>query len=160
VSVLHRSQYQCILTTALYRDDEIIAEIHHEQERVVELRNRIRSTLMKATLLAKHDENHTITTKDVADHVFKVLDGSGDGEYQNAYVPVWLSRLLHPNDAGLIETKELKKGLPEFGVFLTNKEIRQVIRTIDPDQSGNLEYNEWLNFMQVPMSWSFFALNS
>jgi hypothetical protein len=50
---------------------------------------------------------------------------------------------------GTIDTKELKSGLPEFGVFLTKKELRQMLRTIDPDQSGSLEYNEWLKFMQV-----------
>ena len=72
-------QYQCILYTALFRDDEVIAQIHSDQERVVKLRNKIRSTLMHSTLLEKHGEYETITSQEVADHIFKVLDEDGGG---------------------------------------------------------------------------------
>jgi hypothetical protein len=121
------AKYQCILTSALFRDDEVIAVITGDQEMVVKLRNRIRSTLMHTVLLDKRDEKN-VTSEDVAAHIFKVLDEDGGGK---------------------IETKELKRGLQNFGIFLTKKELNQMLRTIDPDQNGGLDYSEWLNFMQA-----------
>lgn len=57
--------------------------------------------------------------------------------------------MLDEDDGGTLTYKELKDGLPEFGVFLTNGQFKSFMRMIDPDQDKDLTLDEWLNFMQA-----------
>eukprot|EP01048_Picozoa_sp_COSAG05_P017956 COSAG05_NODE_2543_length_2926_cov_1.632826_2_plen_66_part_00 len=57
--------------------------------------------------------------------------------------------MLDADDSGTLTYNELKDGLPEVGVFLTNDQFKSVMRLIDPDQDKDLTLDEWLNFMQA-----------
>ena len=114
----------------LERDDELIAAVSSARAKVINLRNEMRDKLMHHGIKLAHEQGideEQITAIDVSRHAFETIDDDGSGELSYA---------------------ELKKGLPQFGIFLSKDEFTSVCRLIDPDQDGSLVMDEWLNFMQ------------
>ena len=124
-------QYECLLSNVLERDDELIAHVTTQGARTVEIRNKMRTALMHLGIQVSFDKGvdpAKITSVDVAKTAFDMLDEDGNGT---------------------LTYKELREGLPEFGLFLTTDEFKQVCRLIDPDQDQILTMEEWLSFMQA-----------
>jgi CRP-like cAMP-binding protein/Ca2+-binding EF-hand superfamily protein len=126
-----QAKYQCLLSNVLERDDELIAHVTSERSRMLEIRNKMRTAMMHMGIKIAHDnelEPEDITAYDVAKFAFQMLDADG---------------------GGTLSYKELREGLPEFGIFLDKKEFQAVCRLIDPDSDGQLDMKEWLDFMQA-----------
>jgi CRP-like cAMP-binding protein/Ca2+-binding EF-hand superfamily protein len=125
------AKYGCLLTNVLERDDELVATVTSERGATIALRNQIRTALMHHGIRVAHEKNidpQDITPIDVARYAFEMFDDDVDHG---------------------ITYKELRHGLPEFQIFLTKNQFRQVCRIIDPDQNGILTLDDWLKFMQA-----------
>jgi CRP-like cAMP-binding protein/Ca2+-binding EF-hand superfamily protein len=125
------AKYGCLLSNVLERDDELIAHVTSERGATIALRNQIRTALMHHGIRVAHHKNMDpadITPIDVARYAFEMFDDDIDNG---------------------ITYKELRQGLPEFNIFLTKNQFRQVCRIIDPDQNGILTLDDWLKFMQA-----------
>ena len=115
----------------IQRDDELVAQVTSERAQVIETRNKMREALMHLGIKIAHENEmkpEDITAVDVAKYAFQMLDD--DGNMTLTY-------------------KELREGLPEFGIFLTKEEFQAVCRIIDPDQDKELHIDEWMHFMQA-----------
>jgi Ca2+-binding EF-hand superfamily protein len=44
---------------------------------------------------------------------------------------------------------EFKKGVQEYGLNLSKTEIEEIFRTMDMDQNGSIEYEEFLRRLRV-----------
>jgi CRP-like cAMP-binding protein/Ca2+-binding EF-hand superfamily protein len=125
------AKYKCLLANVLERDDDLIAEVSSERQKIISLRNQMRTAMMHYGIKIAHEKGvdpDDITSGDVAKHAFETIDADG---------------------GGTLDYQELKDGLPQFGIFLKKDEFLQVCRLIDPNQDKTLEMKEWLHFMQA-----------
>jgi hypothetical protein len=71
-----------------------------------------------------------------------------------------LFKELDTNNDGIIDTKELRKGLKAFGYSLTDAEVEQLMRRMDLNQDGKVDFSElaaslvdWQQFQAVEQDW-------
>jgi CRP-like cAMP-binding protein/Ca2+-binding EF-hand superfamily protein len=125
------SKYKCLLANVLERDDDLIAEVSHERQKIINVRNEMRQAMMHYGIKIAHEQGRDpdeITAGEVAKFAFNTIDTDG---------------------GGTLDYQELKNGLPEFGIFIKKDEFKQVCRLIDPNQDKTLDLQEWMNFMQA-----------
>ena len=125
------SKYKCLLANVLERDDELIAEVSQQRQRIIQVRNQMRQAMMHFGIKVAHEQGRDpdeITSGEVAKYAFQTIDKDG---------------------GGTLDYHELRDGLPQFGIFLKKDDFKQVCRLIDPDQDKSLDLKEWLNFMQA-----------
>ena len=60
-----------------------------------------------------------------------------------------LFTMADTDGGGALEKDELYGMLRRFKVPITKQQFKPILRMIDPDQSGDLEMDEWLNFMMA-----------
>eukprot|EP01047_Picozoa_sp_COSAG01_P070155 COSAG01_NODE_10559_length_2133_cov_1.785644_3_plen_180_part_00 len=58
-------------------------------------------------------------------------------------------RIIDRSADGSVSRRELYKALRRFKVPTTKAEFAQVARVIDPDQSGDMTMEEWIDFMMA-----------
>lgn len=56
-------------------------------------------------------------------------------------------QLFDKYNKGFITTKNFKRVIKDLGVNYTNKEISDIVNQIDKDNSGEIEFDEFLRFM-------------
>ena len=125
------SKYKCLLANVLERDDELIAEVSQQRQRIIQVRNQMRQAMMHFGIKVAHEQGRDpdeITSGEVAKYAFQTIDKDG---------------------GGTLDYHELRDGLPQFGIFLKKDDFKQVCRLIDPDQDKTLSLKEWLHFMQA-----------
>ena len=118
-------KYYTLLENVLYKDPEIIAEVYHELTRMISLKNGIKKTLVKHGLSRTVHDGEGSIVKVIAEYLYNTINNKGEE----------------------ISYKELKVGLNEFGVYMTSADFRALCAFVDPDQSGSISLEEWLNFV-------------
>ena len=126
------TKYSCLLDNVLFKDGDAIAEVYHTMSRLITLKNQIKRQLTKvgkglACDVGLNDDLMDVRT--LAELLFKEIDSS-DG-----------------NDSGKATYAELRKGLVNFGVYMSRKEYKQMMEFIDPDRDGYVELEEWVGFL-------------
>lgn len=61
-------------------------------------------------------------------------------------------RIFDTNGDGRITAKELNQVLKDLGICLNKKEIKKMIRDLDKDGNGTIEYSEFVQMMTMPAS--------
>ena len=64
----------------------------------------------------------------------------------------YLSSLLITAGDGKLDKSELKWGLKDYGIVLSNPELDHVFSYFDKDKSGTIDRNEFLSGLRGPMS--------
>lgn len=118
-------KYYTLLESVLYKDNDLVAEVYHELTRMISLKNAIKKTLVQNGMEKNIADDKDMDFKAVAESLFDHINLKGEE----------------------IQYPEFKRGLREIGVYMTNQEFSLVVEFVDPDQSGSISKDEWLNFI-------------
>lgn len=56
---------------------------------------------------------------------------------------------MDDNSSRTLDFEEFQKGLHDFGVNLTDEEIKEVFKKFDKDSSGSIDFDEFLVTLRV-----------
>jgi hypothetical protein len=125
------SKFSCLLDNVLHKDQDTIAEVYHGMTQLISEKNAIKKQLMKVGMVLAHDvgiADDDVEIGAIAEMIFNDLDTDGDG---------------------FLTYNELRLGLTDYRVYLSKKEFKKVMECIDPDFSGTIELDEWVQFLRA-----------
>jgi hypothetical protein len=78
------------------------------------------------------------------------LDHISSENYQAARTIARVKSLFHSVDldrSGSVTRKEIWKAMRKYKIAMTPEDLEIILRVMDPDQSGSVSIEEWLDFM-------------
>ena len=58
-------------------------------------------------------------------------------------------KIMDDDGSRTLSLQELKKGLHDYGVDLSNEELMELFQQFDQNQSGNIDFQEFLEMLRV-----------
>jgi hypothetical protein len=121
----------------LHEDKELVGEVFHLMEEVIEIRDVLKAGLIDVAR-GWSDEEPDFNIDFTQDAVAIATEAAR----------VTFER-MDLDQGGTLDYREFRMGLDKFKIHLPSREFKKLIRVIDPDQSGELDLQEWINFFSM-----------
>jgi hypothetical protein len=124
-----------LLATLSGEDVDLVNEIFFGMDEVIEMRTHLKLGLIDAAKTFMLEEGaegggaeEEIDVREAAKHLFERMD---------------------TDQGGTMSHKEFRIGLEEFGMGLKKKDANKMLRSIDVDQCGEIDMEEWVAFFEM-----------
>ena len=121
----------------LHEDKELVGEVFHLMEEVIEIRDVLKAGLIDlAKAWSDEEPNFNI---DFTQGAVSVAKEAAQATFER----------MDLDKGGSLSYREFRMGLDTYKIHLPKREFKKLIRVIDPDQSGELDLKEWTDFFSM-----------